>query len=100
MGENIPSPCDRETFADIDCFGFVVPNPIRVGILPVHFRVGDLPDHDVIAEWKDDLIWYSHRAPRWLINGRPYAACLLPDSLTYFLFCLPCLETYDYQPLM
>ena len=66
MGENISSSRDGKSLTDIDGFRLVVPNPVRVGILPVHLRVGDLPDHDVVAEWKDDLVWYSHRAPRCL----------------------------------
>jgi len=90
MGKDVSSARDRKSFADIDDFGFVVPNPIRVRILPVHLRVGHLADHDVIAERKDDFIWYSHRIPRCLLNGRLRAEVLLPDSLTYFAFPLPC----------
>jgi hypothetical protein len=43
----------------------------------------------VIAEWKDDFIWYSHRIPRCLSNGRWCALFLLPVSLTHFPFSLP-----------
>ena len=89
MGKYVSSARDRKSFADIDDFGFVVPNSIRVCILPIHLRVGHLPDHDVIAEWKDDFIWYSHRIPRCLPNGRLCALFLLPDSLTHFPFSLP-----------
>lgn len=62
MGENISPSCDGESLADIDRFGFVVPNSIGIRVLSVHFRISDLPDHNVIAEWKDDFMWYSHRA--------------------------------------
>lgn len=71
VGQYIPPPCDGESFADVDGLGLIVPNPIRIRILPVHFRVSDLPDHDVIAEWKDDFVWYSHHAPHGRINGWP-----------------------------
>ena len=62
MGEDISTPRDRESLSDIDCFGFVIPNPICIGILPVHLRIRDLPDHNMIAEWKNYFVWYSHRA--------------------------------------
>ena len=62
MGENISPSGDGKSLADINRFCFVVPNPIGIRILPIHFRISDLPDHDVVAERKDDLIWYSHRA--------------------------------------
>ena len=79
MGENVSSSCDGESLADIDRFRFVVPNPIGVSILPVHLRVGDLPDHNVIAEWKDDLVWYSHRGPHCLLIGRPLRRISTPE---------------------
>jgi len=79
MGKNVASSRDGESLADIDRFRFVVPNPIRVGILPVHLRVGDLPDHDVIAEWKDDLVWYSHRAPHCLLSRRFLRRISVPE---------------------
>ncbi len=62
MGEDISPSCYGKSFADIDRFGLVIPNPICIRVLPVHFCISDLPYHDVVAERKDDLIWYSHRA--------------------------------------
>ena len=44
MSENISPSCDRESLADIDRFGFVVPNSIGIRVLPVHFRISDLPE--------------------------------------------------------
>ncbi len=78
VGENISPSCDGKSLTDIDRFGFVVPNPIRVGILPVHLRVRDLPDHDVVAEWKDHFVWYSHHAPHGRINGWPLPRIPVP----------------------
>jgi hypothetical protein len=89
VGEYIPPPCDGESFADVDGLGLIVPNPIRIRILPVHFRVCDLPDHDVIAEWKDDFVWYSHHALTVVSMGGLNLEFLFLDSLTYFLFRLP-----------
>ena len=68
VGQYIPPPCDGESFADVDGLGLIVPNPIRIRILPVHLGVRDLPDHDVVAEWKDDFVWYSHHAPHGRIK--------------------------------
>ncbi len=62
MGEDISPSCDRESLADIDRLGFVVPNSIGIHVLPVHFRISDQPNHNVIAEWQDDFMWYSHRS--------------------------------------
>ncbi len=89
VGQYIPPPCDGESFADVDGLGLIVPNPIRIRILPVHFRVCDLPDHDVIAEWKDDFVWYSHHALTVVSMGGLNLEFLFLDSLTYFLFRLP-----------
>lgn len=66
VGKYVTPSRNGKPLADIDGFCFVVPNPIRIGILPVHLRIRDLPDHDVIAEWKDHFVWYSHRAPHCL----------------------------------
>lgn len=71
MGKNVPSSRNGESLADIDRFGFVIPYPIRVGILAVHLRIGDLPDHNMVPERKDDFVWYSHCAPHCLSYGRP-----------------------------
>jgi hypothetical protein len=61
MGENISPSCDGKSLPDIDRFGFIVPDPVGVRVLSVHLRVSDLPDHNVVAEGKDDLVGYSHR---------------------------------------
>lgn len=68
VGENVSTPCDGQAFADIDGFSFIIPNPIRIRILPVHLGVCNLPDHDVVAERKDDFVWYSHHAPHGRIK--------------------------------
>ncbi len=68
VGEDVSPPCDGQAFADIDGFGLIVPNPIRIRILPVHLGVRDLPDHDVVAEWKDDFVWYWRHAPHGRIK--------------------------------
>jgi hypothetical protein len=62
MGENISPSGDREPLTDIDCLGFIVPDPSGIGILTIHLGIRDLPNHNVITEGKDDLVWYSHRA--------------------------------------
>ena len=70
MGENISPSCDGKSLTDIDRLGFVVPDPVGVRILSVHLRIRDLPDHDVVAERKDNLVGYSHRALlRLTMNG-------------------------------
>jgi len=70
MGKNVSPAGHGEPLANIDDFRFVIPNSIRVRILPIHLRIGDLPDHDVVAERKYDFIWYSHRIPRCLPDER------------------------------
>src|SRR5215217_4845653 len=54
MGKNIPAAGHRKPFADVNGLGLVVPDPIRIGVTFVHFRIGELPDRDAIAERQDD----------------------------------------------
>jgi hypothetical protein len=61
MGENISPSRDGKSFTDIDCFSFIIPDPVGIRVLSVHLRIRHLPNHDVVTEGQDHLVWYSHR---------------------------------------
>ena len=90
MGQNIPSSCDGKSLSDIDRFGFIVPYPVGIGVLSIHLRIRNLPNHDVVAEGKDDLIGYSHRVllQSTVTESPLHCSSRVAYHISYFLFPL------------
>jgi len=54
MGENVAPSGQRQSLPQIDRLVVVVPNSVRVGVTTIHLSLGQLPNRNVIAEWKYD----------------------------------------------
>lgn len=54
MGENVAPSGQRQSLSQIDRLVVVIPNSVRIRVTTIHLSFGQLPNRNVIAEWKYD----------------------------------------------
>jgi hypothetical protein len=54
MGENVAPSGQRQSLPQINRLVVIIPNSVRVGVTTIHLSFRQLPNRNVIAEWKYD----------------------------------------------
>lgn len=54
MGENVAPSGQRQSLPQINRLVVIIPNSVRIRVTTIHLSFGQLPNRNVIAEWKYD----------------------------------------------